>query len=74
MTGLKPLKARRQDLSFKFALNCTKKDETMSMFPLKPIVLNTRKGEKYRVTPARTSRLAKSAIPTMQRQLNNANL
>ena len=74
LTGLKPLQVRRLDLSLKFALKCTKKDETKSMFPLKPIVSNTRKRGKYRVTPASTSRLAKSAIPSMQRQLNKANI
>ena len=40
------------------------------MFPLNHTNINTRQSEKYVVTKAKTSRLAKSAIPTMQRQLN----
>ena len=40
------------------------------MFPLKPQIVNTRNAEKYEVTKATTNRLAISAIPYMQRQLN----
>ena len=40
------------------------------MFPVKVQTVNTRNPEKYAVTKARTSRLALSAIPTMQKQLN----
>ena len=69
-TGLKTLKERRRDLSLTFARKCTKIDTTQSMFPLNPAQVDTRKREKYKVTPARTGRLAKSAIPAMQRQLN----
>ena len=42
------------------------------MFPLNgPNVFNTRNHEAYFVTPARTKRLANSAIPSMQRILNS---
>ena len=49
------------------------KEETMGMgmFPLNNAAQKTRNYQKYKVTSARTSRLAKSAIPSMQRQLNN---
>ena len=43
------------------------------MFPLNLNNINTRHPEKYLVTKAKTSRLANSAIPTMQRQLNKLN-
>ena len=69
-SGLKTLKDRRKDLSLNFAKKCTKNKETKTMFPLKTGNLKTRKNETYRVTHAKTTRLAKSAIPSMQRQLN----
>ena len=69
-TGLKTLKERRRDLSLTFAKKCTRKEATQSMFPLNPAQVNTRKRETFKVTQARTSRLASPAIPAMQRQLN----
>ena len=69
-SGLKTLKERRKDLSLTFAKKCTNHKETKNMFPLKIGNLKTRKNYVYGVTPARTTRLAKSAIPSMQRQLN----
>ena len=71
LTGLKTLKERRTELSLKFAKKCTGKEETMGMFPLNNAAQKTRNYQNYKVTSARTSRLAKSAIPSMQRQLNN---
>ena len=70
IAGLKTLKERRSHLSLNFAKKCVTNEATKSMFPLKAQICSTRNPEKYRVTTARTSRLAKSAIPTMQRQLN----
>ena len=70
ITKLKNLKQRRSDLSLNFALKCTKNERAVDMFPLKNSNLNTRKREKFKVTKSRTSRLTKSAIPSMQRQLN----
>ena len=70
ITNLDTLKARRSHLCKKFALKCTKNEKTMDMFPLKPQIVNTRNAEKYEVTKATTNRLAISAIPYMQRQLN----
>ena len=40
------------------------------MFPLNMAYYDTRKTEKYVVTKAMKSKLAKSAIPYMQRLLN----
>ena len=71
LTGLKNLRSRRSDLSLNFAQKCTKNERALDMFPLKPLNnVNTRKQEKYLVTKCKTSRLAKSAIPSMQTQLN----
>ena len=70
LTNLETLKARRTQLSRRFALKCTKNDLLSDMFPLSEHNVNTRHPEKYLVTKARTNRLATSAIPTMQRQLN----
>jgi hypothetical protein len=70
ITELHTLKERRAKLSLKCANKFTKNEETREMFPLKKGGPETRKHETYKVVTARTSRLAKSAIPTMQRQLN----
>ena len=69
-TGLKTLKERRRDLSLTFAQKFTRKEATQSMFPLNPAQVNIRKRETFKVTKARNSRLARPAIPAMQRQLN----
>ena len=70
ITGLKTLKERRSDLSLNFALKCTKNEKSSNMFPLRKSNIGTRRPETYQVTKSGTSRLAKSAIPTMQKQLN----
>ena len=70
LTNLQTLKARRLILSQRFAIKCTQNNKTKDIFPLNPKTVYTRNPEKYVVTKARTSRLANSAIPTMQRQLN----
>ena len=69
-TNLKTLKDRRSDLSLNFARKCTRNIHTMNMFPLNTGPRMNRNSEKYEVTQATTARLANSAIPTMQRQLN----
>ena len=40
------------------------------MFPINPSSVDTRNHEKFYVQPARTSRLADSAIPYVQRLFN----
>ena len=70
LTGLDTLKQRRIILCKKFAKNCLKSEKTSNMFPLNPSTVDTRHHEKYYVQPAATSRLANSAIPFMQRLMN----
>ena len=70
LTGLETLKSRRNELCLNFAKKCVKSEPTMDMFPLKSNPVNTRHPEKFLVPPARTDRLAKSAIPYMARLLN----
>ena len=70
LTNLQTLKARRAQLCKTFAIKCTRNERTKSMFPLRDQIFQTRNPEKYEVTRAKTSRLANSAIPSMQRQLN----
>ena len=72
ITSLQTLKCRRVVLMKQFAIKCTKNSFTEDMFPLNPSTVNTRNREKYMVTHAKTERLANSAIPVMQRLLNNA--
>ena len=66
ITQLETLKSRRKLLCLRFAQNCTKREKSKDMFPLIEKNVNTRPHEKYFVTPARTDRLATSAIPFMQ--------
>ena len=70
------LKNRRKILSLKFAKKCTKNDKTKQMFPKRKEVRKQirRKTEKYEVTHTKTKRLAVSAIPYMQKLLNEDNL
>ena len=67
---LPSLKERREKLSLNFALKCTQNDKTVDMFPLAERTICTRNKEIYDVTFARTDLLKNSAIPHMQRQLN----
>ena len=66
------LKVRRQDLCLKFAVKCIKSEKTQNMFPKreKEHAMKARNEEKYHVQHAKTSRLKNSAIPYMQRLLN----
>ena len=68
---LPTLVERRIQLCKTFAVKCTKNPKLCDMFPLANKAYNTRKPEKYIVTQANTNRLAKSAIPFMQRILNS---
>ena len=70
LSGLDTLSERRSKLCLNFAKKCTKSEKTSEMFPLNTKVVNTRNHEQFNVTKARTDRLAKSAIPYMQRLLN----
>ena len=68
--GLETLSARRTRLCLNFAKKCIKHEKTKAMFPLNQTPVDTRNREFFKVTNAKTERLAKSAIPYMQRLLN----
>ena len=72
LTSLKSLKDRRQERSFKFALKAIKHPENKKMFPVneRECAQNTRNSEKYYVNFAHTETYKKSAIPSLQRLLN----
>ena len=70
--GLETLVARRNQLCVNFAKKCIKHPKVADMFPLNMAKdHNTRAREIFYVQPAKTSRLKNSAIPQMQRALNN---
>ena len=65
--NLQNLKERRKALCLTFAKRCLKYEKTKSMFPLNgPDVHH----ETFQVKHAKTDRLKNSAIPQMQRMLN----
>ena len=70
VANLETLKNRRNKLCMNFAKKCTKNGNNDDIFPLNPSEVNTRSHEKYFVTTATTSRLARSAVPYMQKLLN----
>ena len=70
IASLPTLCDRRIQLCKTFAIKCTRNPKTSSMFPINHKPHNMRNPEKYHVTHANTNRLAKSAIPYMQRLLN----
>ena len=67
---LKTLSERRSELSLKFSKKCIKNSKTADIFPLNNPERRTRLTEKFEVTYANTERLARSAVPFMQRLLN----
>ena len=73
-TNLDTLSNRRSKLCLNFALKSTRHDKNKEMFPLNhsshSMSTNMRHREKYQVQYARTDRLAKSAVPYLQRFLN----
>ena len=71
--GTVSLVDRRNHLCLKFAKACLQNENTKTMFPLSDIEhdIDIREKEQYKVTFARTERLKRSAIPFMQRLLNN---
>ena len=73
--NLDSLKDRRVELCKKFALKCIKNEKMQHMFPTKnkQHAMKNRQEEKYIVNYAKTGRLKDSAIPFMQRLLNNEN-
>ena len=69
--NLKTLSERRSELSLRFAKKCIKNPKTADIFPLNNPQRRTRLTEKFEVTYANTERLARSAVPFMQRLLNS---
>ena len=70
-TGLDTLTDRRRNLCLRFAKKCVSNDATSWMFSRNHQIVNTRIPEVFSVTKAKTNRLANSAIPYMQKLLNN---
>ena len=72
-TNLQSLKIRREELCLKFARKCLKSEKTKHMFPVRNSEheMKKRDEEKFFVQHAKTERLRKSALPFMQRLLNN---
>ena len=71
VSGLISLKERRVQLCMKFATKCVKSERNRDMFPRKQFVRTTRNPEKFIVTSSKTDRLMDSAIPYMQKLLND---
>ena len=72
-SGLECLVERRERLCLKFAKACLKNDQVKDIFPLNETEyhVDTREREAFKVTMAKTERLKRSAVPHMQRLLNN---
>ena len=71
ITGLQRLSERRNVLCLRFAKKCLRNKKTSSMFPLNPNYdSRLRNPEKYHVKFAHSDRLKFSAIPALQRLLN----
>ena len=64
--NLQSLSERRKMLCKRFAKNCLKYDKSKDMFPID----DYRNSDKFKVNFARHSRLLDSAVPQMQRLLN----
>ena len=73
IVNLQKLDDRREELCLNFAKKCLENEKTKGIFPLTENKHNMKqiKSEKYVVNFARTERLKNSAIPYMQRMLNN---
>ena len=68
---LEKLQSRRKGLCLKFAKTCLKNERTSDMFPLNPAFKpGLRYSEKFQVKFAHSDRLKYSAIPALQRLLN----
>ena len=69
---LDTLNKRREMLCLKFAKNCLKNEKMKRLFPLQTHHHNMKKRSQamFKVNKSRTSRYRSSAIPFMQRLLN----
>ena len=68
--GLETLEDRRRMLCLNFAKRCVENPKLKHMFPKVEKKYNTRNKETFKVNFAHTDRYKKSAIPYMQRLLN----
>ena len=73
---LQPLNERRNVLCLKFAKKCLKDKKVIDNFPTNenPHQMELRNSEKHVVKHTNTERLKLSAIPYMQRLLNDNNM
>lgn len=71
--GLQTLDKRREIMCLKFAKQCLRNEKAKTMFPLAKNnhSMKTRLNPRFKESHARTNRYQKSAIPFMQRLLNN---
>ena len=69
---LKSLQDRRERLSLNFAKKCLNHEKFSDMFPKKKSKIRSRVKEKYHVNMALTERYKHSAIPFLQRKLNDS--
>ena len=72
--GIDSLEKRREKLSLKFAKQCLGHEKLKGLFPRheRRHIMVKRNHEKYIVNNAKTERNRKSAIPSMQRVLNQS--
>ena len=70
--GLTTLETRRRKLTLDFARRSISDNKLRDLFPIrqKEHTMETRIMEQFKVNFANTNRYSKSAIPTMQRLLN----
>ena len=70
--GLTTLESRRRKLTLDFAKRSLSDNKLRDLFPIRNKAHNmkTRNKEQYKVNHANTNRYSNSAIPTMQRLLN----
>ena len=73
MCGLETLHERREHRALKFALKCTNHKDMKTMFPsnLTTDTHDIRKREVFKINKTHTELYKKSAIPFLQRRLNN---
>ena len=73
---IEDLSTRRTRLSLQFTKKCLNNNQLKTLFPrkVKKSKMATRHQDKFEVKFARTERLRKSAIPSMQKLLNSQNM
>ena len=76
LTGLETLFQRREKRCLDFGLKAVKHPVNRKMFPLNKNenIFNIRELEKYEINFSRTEHYKNSAIPAIQRMLNNHHL